>query len=181
MSETKGPSVVDVLSKVSGISKEEVLKIRERVRDNHARLDACAGPHVFEDVTPEKIVGKEFVCKLCAGRVDSQARAWYERGREHETRRIAETERVLTCAFCGEAYPPGTPESNHEALTAHVKICSKHPMRIVERERDALRGDNEAQRFRAVEAEAAAFEAQEKCDALSAQGAARVVEACGVG
>ena len=125
----KGPSVIDVLSKASGISKEEVLKIRERVRDNHARLDACAGPHVFEDVTPEKIVGKEFACKLCSGRVDSQARAWYERGREHEARRIAETERVLTCAFCGEAYPPGTPESNHEALTAHVKVCTKHPMR----------------------------------------------------
>ena len=34
----KGPSVIDVLSKASGISKEEVLKIRERVRDNHRAI-----------------------------------------------------------------------------------------------------------------------------------------------
>lgn len=35
---------------------------------------------------------------------------------------------VLTCAFCGEAYPPGTPPTQHEALTAHVKVCEKHPL-----------------------------------------------------
>ena len=57
-----------------------------------------------------------------------EARNWVRR-MTHETR-------VLTCAFCGEAYPPGTPESNHESLLAHVKVCAKHPMREVERQRD---------------------------------------------
>jgi hypothetical protein len=52
--------------------------------------------------------------------------------------RIAELEaecvagRTLTCAFCGQAYPPGTPGSQHELLTAHVAKCEKHPMRAVE-------------------------------------------------
>jgi hypothetical protein len=35
---------------------------------------------------------------------------------------------VLTCAFCGHEYPPGTPPTQHEALTAHVKVCEKHPL-----------------------------------------------------
>jgi len=42
---------------------------------------------------------------------------------------IIEDTRALTCVFCGMVYPPGTPPSNHEALTAHVEECPKHPMR----------------------------------------------------
>lgn len=45
---------------------------------------------------------------------------------------------VLTCAFCGEEYPADTPPSQHDALTAHVRVCVRHPMRAVEQERDAL-------------------------------------------
>lgn len=36
---------------------------------------------------------------------------------------------TLTCAFCGHEYPPGTPPTQHEALTAHVHACEKHPLR----------------------------------------------------
>lgn len=44
--------------------------------------------------------------------------------------------RVLTCAFCGRAYPPSTPPTQHAALTQHVHECTKHPLRarIVELE-----------------------------------------------
>jgi NTP pyrophosphatase (non-canonical NTP hydrolase) len=44
--------------------------------------------------------------------------------------RVEELERgrSLTCAFCGAIYPPGTPTSQHELLTAHVKKCEKHPL-----------------------------------------------------
>jgi hypothetical protein len=35
---------------------------------------------------------------------------------------------VLTCVFCGHAYPPGSPTHGADELTAHVKICKKHPM-----------------------------------------------------
>lgn len=37
--------------------------------------------------------------------------------------------RVLTCAFCGQEYAHGTPPTQHEALTAHVLACEKHPLR----------------------------------------------------
>lgn len=42
---------------------------------------------------------------------------------------IQNDSRVVTCVFCGHAYPPGTPPSNHAALIAHVEECPKHPMR----------------------------------------------------
>jgi hypothetical protein len=51
---------------------------------------------------------------------------------------LLDEQRVLRCAFCDEKYPDGTPATQHELLTAHVKICPKHPMRVVEAERDAL-------------------------------------------
>jgi hypothetical protein len=36
---------------------------------------------------------------------------------------------VLSCAFCGEEYPPGTPSSQDELLTAHIFRCPVHPLR----------------------------------------------------
>ncbi len=71
------------------------------------------------------------------------ARAW--------VRRMAHETRVLTCAFCGEAYPPGTPESNDAALVAHVKVCAKHPLREAESERDAARALAAAERARCAD------------------------------
>jgi len=46
---------------------------------------------------------------------------------ECETLRAAHNT-VLTCAFCGEAYTEGTPATKHEALTAHILECEKHPI-----------------------------------------------------
>ena len=53
---------------------------------------------------------------------------------KEQIRVLTETTRVLTCAYCGQAYPPGTPESNHEALSAHIQVCEKHPLRAAEAE-----------------------------------------------
>ncbi|MFC1707501.1 hypothetical protein ACFL59_11925 [Planctomycetota bacterium] len=39
-----------------------------------------------------------------------------------------EAPEILTCAFCGEEYPPGTPRSQHELLTEHVHQCAAHPL-----------------------------------------------------
>src|SRR5258708_7412781 len=60
-----------------------------------------------------------------------EARAW--------VRRLT-AERVLTCVYCGEAYPPGTPNHGADVLTAHVRTCAKHPMRAAEAEVERLRG-----------------------------------------
>ncbi len=52
--------------------------------------------------------------------------------------RLHRAARVLRCAFCDHEYPPGTPPTQHEALTAHVRECRKHPLRM---ELDRLRAD----------------------------------------
>lgn len=60
-----------------------------------------------------------------------EARAW--------VRRLTASDRVLTCVYCGEAYPPGTPDHGADVLTAHVRTCPKHPMRKAEAETERLR------------------------------------------
>jgi hypothetical protein len=55
-------------------------------------------------------------------------------------------DRVLTCVYCGQEYPAGTPASGSDVgvLTDHIKICEKHPMRKAEEKiiklRSALTG-----------------------------------------
>lgn len=48
---------------------------------------------------------------------------------------------TLTCVYCGQGYPAGTPASGSEAsvLTDHIKICEKHPMREAEKKIAKLR------------------------------------------
>lgn len=49
------------------------------------------------------------------------------------------SDRIVTCAFCGTAYPADTPTHGVEVLTRHVKVCPVHPMREVEAENKQLR------------------------------------------
>lgn len=39
-----------------------------------------------------------------------------------------DSDRILTCVYCGMAYPQGTPAHGDKILTDHIKICEKHPM-----------------------------------------------------
>lgn len=43
---------------------------------------------------------------------------------------------ILTCVYCGHEYPADTPASGAPILTAHIKVCTKHPMRAAEKFRD---------------------------------------------
>jgi len=46
-----------------------------------------------------------------------------------EQLRQEEGSRTLTCAYCGQEYPPGTPATQHELLTEHGCKCQEHPIR----------------------------------------------------
>lgn len=74
---------LDAISKVSGISKPDMLKIFEEVKANSALLNSCSR-HAFEPFQkyPSGMV-KKYKCSNCGGTVDSLARSWYERGLEH--------------------------------------------------------------------------------------------------
>lgn len=51
-------------------------------------------------------------------------------------------ETVLTCVYCGQAYPAGTPASGADVrvLTDHIRVCPKHPLRKAEAKIRKLRG-----------------------------------------
>lgn len=40
--------------------------------------------------------------------------------------------RVVSCVYCGHQFEEGTPQSQDERLTAHIKVCEKHPMQELE-------------------------------------------------
>lgn len=46
---------------------------------------------------------------------------------------------VRACAYCGMAYPEGTPSHGTQVLTDHIKVCDKHPMRALERDYKIVR------------------------------------------
>jgi len=50
----------------------------------------------------------------------------------------AREEAVVTCVYCGHAYPPGSPTHGAQLLKDHIAACEKHPMREVIAERDEL-------------------------------------------
>jgi hypothetical protein len=47
--------------------------------------------------------------------------------------------RVLTCVYCGQQYPQGTPAAGAQVLTNHIRVCPQHPMRALETELRSLR------------------------------------------
>ena len=48
---------------------------------------------------------------------------------------------TLTCVYCGHVYEPGTPSHGAAALTAHVKVCAKHPMSRFRRALESIAAD----------------------------------------
>lgn len=44
---------------------------------------------------------------------------------------ITAEQRIVTCIYCGYAYPTGTPTNRHKRLTDHIKVCPDHPMKKV--------------------------------------------------
>jgi hypothetical protein len=47
---------------------------------------------------------------------------------------LEEPEHVITCVYCGQAYPENTLTHGADVsvLTEHIRTCPKHPMREVE-------------------------------------------------
>ena len=52
-------------------------------------------------------------------------------------------DRVVTCVYCGHEYPNGTPTSQNEKLTEHIRVCEKHPMRAIEQQLATANIENE--------------------------------------
>lgn len=46
---------------------------------------------------------------------------------------------IITCVFCGQEYPIGTPTHGSKILTEHIKVCERHPLRKAESDVALLR------------------------------------------
>lgn len=72
----------------------------------------------------------------------------FEEGIAVMAARIAEAHhrstQTITCAFCGHEYPPGTPTSQADLLSQHIRVCAKHPMRAAEARIAELEGQVKA-------------------------------------
>lgn len=71
---------IDTLSRVSGIPKPEMLAIWEQVKANHAKLEACVGPHDFISLIDKP---RYYICTKCGGELESINVQWYRDGLDH--------------------------------------------------------------------------------------------------
>jgi len=82
LSTTRDPA--GILSKFTGLSRDEIGDVWKQAKDNAQRLEACPGPHVFVRLGPG--LNSRSRCISCGGDVDWQAAQWYQRGLEHGRR-----------------------------------------------------------------------------------------------
>lgn len=71
------------------MESDEARALWNGVQENIRRLDACVGPHTWEDLSPGRSLGKRYLCRLCKGEVDHVNRIWYDRGLAHGRRSTA--------------------------------------------------------------------------------------------
>jgi hypothetical protein len=53
-----------------------------QVKENSRKLNNCK-LHNFQDITPDRKIGKRYKCKNCNGELDGINVHYYERGLEH--------------------------------------------------------------------------------------------------
>jgi len=106
---------------------EKAERFRKVVRASCQALafDECDTGPKYPDL-PEKIAATVAEVERLTKERD-EARAFGEdAAAKHNA--LLEDRRVLRCAFCDAEYPDGTPATQHEALTAHVMECERHPL-----------------------------------------------------
>ena len=77
----KNKNGLDVLSKVSGISKKTMKEIWASVKANQKLLNSCF-LHEFESHS-DPSMSRRFKCKNCNGVIGTVEKNWYEKGIEH--------------------------------------------------------------------------------------------------
>jgi len=65
------------------VTPDDAKVLWAKVQANSKALEACAKPHVFVSITPERKLGGRWRCTLCGGEVEQLHRYWYERGLAH--------------------------------------------------------------------------------------------------
>ena len=56
--------------------------IWKEVKDNHVRLDSCAGPHDFQSID-SNVFNRKYKCSKCNGTTNGVNKSWYDLGLKH--------------------------------------------------------------------------------------------------
>lgn len=73
---------IELLSKLGGLGREEVLGIVANVKENIAILASCSR-HDFAPNEGSSDFRREEICANCKGRVNGEKAHWYKLGQEH--------------------------------------------------------------------------------------------------
>jgi len=73
------PDGVEILSNISGLSKDDIRSIWDEVKENAKKLEECSGPHDFQPDNSRKPVRDE-VCSKCGGKISKVDANWYRKG-----------------------------------------------------------------------------------------------------
>lgn len=81
----KGPTLSEILSPLTGMSRDQMMALAKEVKENFVRLDNCVGPHDFKPSAYNFALGtpRKYVCTLCKGDVGASDFRWYMRGLIH--------------------------------------------------------------------------------------------------
>jgi DNA repair exonuclease SbcCD ATPase subunit len=100
--------------------RSDIATVEARIAENEKCLSELSG---FAERDKQRIAELE--------QERDEARVFGEKAAKLYNELLAD-QPVLTCAFCGQAYPPDTPATQHQALADHIAVCAKHPMRELE-------------------------------------------------
>lgn len=90
-------------------------------------------PEIVEDAPespPEVSSDSEVKNRAINGLLDSLDLLMGERDKARKQLLASRGPQTLTCAYCGQEYPPDTPASQHQLLTSHGQQCKSHPIRV---------------------------------------------------
>jgi 5-methylcytosine-specific restriction endonuclease McrA len=73
---------IDKLSSITGLSKENIDRIWQEVKDNKKQLDECVGPHDFS-IRDRQLFTRRFTCTKCGGVITASDKYWYDKGLQH--------------------------------------------------------------------------------------------------
>ena len=81
VNEDKGINLLEYMEKLTGIAKEEQLKIMQEIKDNRESLEQCEYHEFSEEL--KRHGETKFRCKNCGGIVNWSEKQFYEQGLQH--------------------------------------------------------------------------------------------------
>ena len=114
--EVENGSLMSDVAEDNAVLKSQLAKAQAQAEDKEGSCDdgrCCQCLDMLKKIAEENEVLKSEL---------AEAQAWYIKVKEGGFV-------TLTCAYCGENYPEGTPAAKSTSLYEHIRKCKKHPLK----------------------------------------------------